>query len=78
MYKLKKVYIRKQTNNRLPSPQTAAGEGASLHTAASGSAGLRSRPRHCTYSYITNIFLDIQLAMNLKTGRGHSINMAVL
>lgn len=43
MYKLEKVHIRKQTNNRLSSPLAAAGEGASLHAAASGSTGLRSR-----------------------------------
>lgn len=65
MYQPQTVLITQQPNNRLPSPQAAAGEGATLLAATSG-------------SHITNISLDIWLTMNLKTRRGHGINTAVL
>lgn len=55
MYEPEKAHIRKQTNNRLPSPQAAAGEGASLHAAASGSAGLGSGPGTTLYSTLKSL-----------------------
>lgn len=50
MYQPQKVRIAQQPNNRLPSPQAAAGEGATLLAATSG-------------SHITNISLDTWLIL---------------